>query len=59
MATPLDVLRKIPTVIAVAVGGEKVTGIRVGARAGFHRAPKHPSRAPRAWACSRTASGTR
>ncbi|GAA4410219.1 hypothetical protein GCM10023148_01370 [Actinokineospora soli] len=48
MATPLDVLRKIPTVIAVAVGGEKVTGIRVGARAGFHRAPKHPlPRTPR------------
>ena len=35
LAIPLEVLRKVPTVIAVAVGVEKVRGIIAGARAGY------------------------
>jgi DNA-binding transcriptional regulator LsrR (DeoR family) len=35
IAIPLEVLRKVPTVIAVAVGPEKVRGILAGARAGY------------------------
>jgi DNA-binding transcriptional regulator LsrR (DeoR family) len=35
LAIPLEVLRKIPVGIAVAVGPEKVRGILAGARAGF------------------------
>jgi DNA-binding transcriptional regulator LsrR (DeoR family) len=35
MATPLDVLRHIPVVVAVAVGEEKVNAITVAARAGY------------------------
>lgn len=35
MATPLETLREIPTVIALAVGHEKVNAILVGARAKF------------------------
>jgi len=35
MATPLEVLRDIPFVIAVAVGPEKVAAILTGARSGF------------------------
>jgi DNA-binding transcriptional regulator LsrR (DeoR family) len=35
IATALDVVRGIPTVIAVAAGAEKVPSIRAGARAGY------------------------
>ncbi len=35
LATPYEVLRRIPSVIAVAVGQEKVPGIVAGARAGW------------------------
>jgi DNA-binding transcriptional regulator LsrR (DeoR family) len=35
IAIPLDVLRKVPVIVAVAVGPEKVRGILAGARAGY------------------------
>ena len=35
LATPYEVLQRIPSVIAVAVGQEKVPGIVAGARAGW------------------------
>jgi DNA-binding transcriptional regulator LsrR (DeoR family) len=35
MATPLDVLRELPVVVAVAVGPEKVDAVVVGARAKY------------------------
>jgi DNA-binding transcriptional regulator LsrR (DeoR family) len=35
MATPLELLSRIPVVVAVAVGQEKVTAIQAGARAGY------------------------
>jgi DNA-binding transcriptional regulator LsrR (DeoR family) len=35
LAIPLEVLRKVPVAIAVAVGPEKVRGIIAGARAGY------------------------
>ncbi|WP_218974903.1 sugar-binding transcriptional regulator [Streptomyces sp. NP160] len=37
IATPLELLQRIPTTIAVASGPEKVSAIRAGARAGYFK----------------------